>query len=963
MQEVPFDLTTCICFLYFSSRFSSDDNDDDDDDDDDNDDLFQMNIIKKPYQPSSLLQIVCETGEMGIGKAECERIVAKKILPSHNDKPLEACDLVQNDTLCQTQSPSCYAAVVVSACPPNIVSSLKVFLMLSKQFRYSFWLTHVRFTVSCCAIDCTRKTSIISLHKKQLGDASRVFLDARRCYAADTRKTKKSEKLEDEPTKVTKVRKSPKPNGAIKKSSTSIKLSKKSSQDMINLQTNLTNAEEEASKNMLNLDSSHVDPKEIITYSESNGKDSDQVQSPNNFNLNNSCNDNSRDNEPSVLEIQGTLIVKDFGTDSTEHISGESIFQGSRIKEILSEESTETENKRIDDISPEMEVIEEIQSNIPNESSLKENEICTNVTTINEEDSNTMELPTKSEPDTLPNISAQDLVSENLFQKISGLEKKLQEYEKRFSVIEEELIAHMDLFKDLRGGFTKTIENLPIKNSIKKLVESRQLNVGEVSRFYVQREIRNELRLTMSPSSELSNLAKFISEIDSEKTNARKLEILKERTEVVQLLRQLNTSKFHLTSDTLKAFIAQSPSDKLAINLSKAKSYTSLSELLNDLAKRNITGHKARYAFQLFLQNHLPEPWQKDLMYKILDRKLNIKILAKSLNNAFDQVIPTFKVSLAHELSECKFGTLFDKPRKSNHEWLISQKFDGVRCLALIGPSLQTIQIVSRTGRVFDSLDLLKDIIREYFGGQSFLHDPEWQDGLVLDGELCVMKEDENNLERENFRAAIAVSKRSSQMQDFKYNVFDCLTKQEFKDGSGNRNLRERITFLNERLTNTPVDESRKRMISVVKQSPVQTEQELQEWWNKAKSEGWEGLILRKNIGYDGKRSSNFLKIKQRKEKEFTIIDMETGIMKINDKEETVLANVYVDFDGNRVSVGSGFDWEERVKYKERGSIIGKKITVEYTNVSFTSGEEGNDDIKSLRHPRMKKIWEGERDL
>jgi DNA ligase-1 len=121
----------------------------------------------------------------------------------------------------------------------------------------------------------------------------------------------------------------------------------------------------------------------------------------------------------------------------------------------------------------------------------------------------------------------------------------------------------------------------------------------------------------------------------------------------------------------------------------------------------------------------------------------------------------------------------------------------------------------------------------------------------------------------------------------------------------------------------------------------------------------WEGFMLRKDVGYEGKRSKNLLKVKTFHDAEYTVIDADFSPMAVvrngKEKQETMLAQVYIEHKGHIVKVGSGFSQEQRIKYMS-SDIIGKTITVQYF-------EETNNDKGgiSLRFPTVKHIYENGR--
>tara|TARA_B110000444_G_scaffold258884_1_gene301037 strand:+ start:469 stop:957 length:489 start_codon:yes stop_codon:yes gene_type:complete len=94
-----------------------------------------------------------------------------------------------------------------------------------------------------------------------------------------------------------------------------------------------------------------------------------------------------------------------------------------------------------------------------------------------------------------------------------------------------------------------------------------------------------------------------------------------------------------------------------------------LLKLLNMLSTREVTGHDAIKLVNRFAQANVG--W--DLIYKIIDKDLDIRVGASIINKAIPNLIPTFNVALAQEYKgKCDW----------NDSWYASRKLDGVRCLA-----------------------------------------------------------------------------------------------------------------------------------------------------------------------------------------------------------------------------------------------------------------------------------------
>ncbi|KAF9145808.1 hypothetical protein BGX30_006580 [Mortierella sp. GBA39] len=180
------------------------------------------------------------------------------------------------------------------------------------------------------------------------------------------------------------------------------------------------------------------------------------------------------------------------------------------------------------------------------------------------------------------------------------------------------------------------------------------------------------------------------------------------------------------------------------------------------------------------------------------------------------------------------------------------------------------------------------------------------------------------------------------------YCIFDCLTDKEFKDREGARPLLDRIRGVTRALIQSKGVGESGGLVKVLSQTKVESFEQLQKMVTQSVGRGWEGVVLRKNVGYEGKRSRNLLKFKEFQEAEFIVEEATLGTMRLpingEFEERNCLTSVTVVHRGNRVGVGSGFTAEERIRFgKDPSLIVGKTITVKYFEESKTySSTSGN---------------------
>ena len=382
--------------------------------------------------------------------------------------------------------------------------------------------------------------------------------------------------------------------------------------------------------------------------------------------------------------------------------------------------------------------------------------------------------------------------------------------------------------------------------------------------------------------------------------------------------------KYYVTSKTCKK-----RSDLCDMNLI----HDDIFHLLNDLNDRVYTGHDAIAMVNGFI---LQYPEYEDLIFSIIDRNMEIRASSSVINKVIPNLIPTFDVALANK---------FD-PKRVNWDdvWLASRKLDGVRCITVVGIDGK-VKCYSRVGNEFETLQVVKDAVSK-LGVR----------GVVFDGEICLMDEDGN----EDFQGIMKEIKRKNHtIKNPKYVMFDYLTKKEFDSKEGNATLTERIARFHKISGNIAHTEC----LGVLLQDVVTDDDHFARLSKDAEEKGFEGLMLRKNVGYEGKRSQNLLKVKKFYDAEYVVesIDFEDHRIIKNGKEEVVemMGQAYINHKGYKVAVGSGWNHHQRLKYKNNPElIIGKTITVQY----FEESKNQQGEL-SLRFPTVKHVYENGRNV
>jgi DNA ligase-1 len=429
-------------------------------------------------------------------------------------------------------------------------------------------------------------------------------------------------------------------------------------------------------------------------------------------------------------------------------------------------------------------------------------------------------------------------------------------------------------------------------------------------------------------------LQSFLTEMNQSSSGNHKIAILKKYADNSDENddREFLQTIFYYTYNPYKKYGVTSKNCKKNSDLlGHSNTYGSIFTLLDDLANRVCTGHTAIANVNRFI---LENKQYEDIIYNIIDRDLKMGASTSSINKVIPELIPTFKVALANPYNVKRVDF-------QSGDWYGSRKLDGVRCICR--KEMNTVTFFSRSGKEFLTLDNLANEISK-IGGD-----------FILDGEICMVDKDGN----EDFQGIMKqIRKKNHQIENPKFFVFDQLTLEEFDNKTGVRPLTQRIFH---GIATLPKNIN-SDMLAFLPQEQLTTEEQFTEMAKEAEEAGFEGIMVRKNIGYEGKRSHNLLKVKKFHDAEYTVLETVNGNIRWTENgkqiERECLSSIIIEHKGCRVSVGSGFSKEQREMYYESPQdIIGKTVTVQY--FEETENQQGGS---SLRFPVLKHIYTNGRD-
>ena len=406
----------------------------------------------------------------------------------------------------------------------------------------------------------------------------------------------------------------------------------------------------------------------------------------------------------------------------------------------------------------------------------------------------------------------------------------------------------------------------------------------------------------------------FIEKMRATSSSTDKVQIIKDSSPFIHKVLEYTYNPFKQFYVTSKTCIKNS-------HLKQNHSFN-LFEVLDKLMNREVTGHDAI---------KLVNGYDDESIYKVIDKDLGIRAGAKVINKAIPGLIPTFSVALAQEYKEeCNW----------EDNWYASRKLDGVRCLAITDENGKCT-LYSRMGKEFTTLDKVKDAIE----ATGIIN-------TVFDGEICLVDENGN----EDFQGVMKQLRRKDhQIENPAYIMFDMLNIKDFNNQNSEEILSDRLHTLRSFLDNN----NDTNILRYTEQAVITDGRHFDMWSQMAADGNWEGFMLRKDVGYEGKRSKNLVKVKKFYDAEYEVIDFDIDDHEVvrDGKSETIkmLSQVWIEHKGHKVKVGSGWSQEQRLQYMD-GSIVGKIICIQY--FEETKNDKGGI---SLRFPTLKYVYGKER--
>lgn len=342
---------------------------------------------------------------------------------------------------------------------------------------------------------------------------------------------------------------------------------------------------------------------------------------------------------------------------------------------------------------------------------------------------------------------------------------------------------------------------------------------------------------------------------------------------------------------------------------------TDIFEVCEMLANRKALDASSVYQVKGFLAAHEPET--RELFIRILSKTLRLGVTAKTVNKVISGLIPEWEVQQAYPIEKY--------PVKPGTWFCATQKLNGVRATFYKG------QMIARSGDPFSGLDHIIDEITALSPS-----------GYVYDGELTLF--DKGSLsDNEAFRVATGIiNSDGPDKTRICFTIFDVIPEKEFEAGEGLCLYGVRRGALNT-LSDTAFRDAEYTRILPALYIGTDTSM-IDKLLDQMVSEDKEGLMVNLDVPYKRKRHNGILKVKRFYTMDLPIIRCEEGSGRLSG----TLGAFVLDYNGNEVSVGSGFTDVQRGEFwKIRDEFPGVLCEVKYKEIS----SDKKSGTKSLQFP------------
>lgn len=340
------------------------------------------------------------------------------------------------------------------------------------------------------------------------------------------------------------------------------------------------------------------------------------------------------------------------------------------------------------------------------------------------------------------------------------------------------------------------------------------------------------------------------------------------------------------------------------------------------MGKGHNTGSDASIAT---IQNYLHKnPEYEEFLKRLFTKNLPIGVEAATINKVYsEEIIPVWEVQQGYPIDKYKF--------RKGELIFASRKLNGSRGTYFKG------DIISRQAQKFEGLDhIIKDI--EKIIGTDY----------AVDGEL-IRRNIDGLTDGQNFRETISILNSDGNDKSLiKFVIFDIVPIDEFERDACTENYSVRKKRLLD--LKNKIQKNGTQNIEVVQMVYEGTDvNDVYDWLDYAVKHDWEGLVVNRQVPYRRTRHNGCLKVKR-----FYTVDLRiTAIEEGQNRLAGTMGALVVDYKGNELRVGSGFDDATRAAVWENpDNYIGKIVECKYKEVTM----DKKTGLESLQFPTFVRF-------
>lgn len=340
------------------------------------------------------------------------------------------------------------------------------------------------------------------------------------------------------------------------------------------------------------------------------------------------------------------------------------------------------------------------------------------------------------------------------------------------------------------------------------------------------------------------------------------------------------------------------------------------------MGKGHNTGSDASIAT---IQNYLHKnPEYEEFLKRLFTKNLPIGVEAATVNKVYgEEIIPVWEVQQGYPIDKVKL--------KDGELIFASRKLNGSRGTYFKG------DIISRQAQKFEGLDhIIKDI--ENIIGTDY----------AVDGEL-IRRNIDGLTDGQNFRETISILNSDGNDKSLiKFVIFDIVPVDEFEMDACTENYsirKKRLLDLKNK-----IQKNGTQNIEVVQMVYEGTDvNDVYDWLDYAVKHDWEGLVVNRQVPYRRTRHNGCLKVKR-----FYTVDLRiTAIEEGQNRLAGTMGALVVDYKGNELRIGSGFDDATRAAvWANPDDYIGKIVECRYKEVTM----DKKTGLESLQFPTFVRF-------